>query len=91
MNYSLSIISTLYIGVFFGFLAEDNGIPTDKIFFSKAIYLVSDNNYRTNREIDPKLIPGKLFRDPGNFNVKIMWSYIDNMVSVEITPHSGNL
>lgn len=41
--------------MFFGFLAEDNGIPLDEIFFSKAVYLVSGNNYYIDREIDPNL------------------------------------
>lgn len=36
----------------------------DKIFFSKTIYPVSSTNYFITRKIDPKLIPGKLFRGP---------------------------
>lgn len=61
----------------------------DKIFFSKTVYPVSGPNYFSTREIYPKLIPGKLFRGPGDLNMKMMWSC--NMVNMETTPHFGNL
>lgn len=46
--------------------------------------MVSGNNYLIIREIDPKPIPGKLFRGPGNLNMKMMW--FCNVVNVEIPP-----
>ena len=73
----------------FIFLAEDNRMPMDKIFFRTAVYLVLGDNYRVDGEVDPKVIPGKPFRVCGDLNVKMMWSC--NMVGVEITPGSGNL
>ena len=73
----------------FIFLAEDNRMPMDKIFFRTAVYLVLGDNYPIDGEVDPKVIPGKPFRVCGDLNVKMMWSC--NMVGVEITPGSGNL
>lgn len=42
----------------------------DEIFFSKTIYQVSGTHYFITREVYPELIPGKLFRGPGDLNTE---------------------